>query len=100
MWQWLLAASLAVPVSTYGHSTADRIEVEVGEGSPNLSFCQLRFYEEERGLLLCNWAVNFNRACFVSHPSNIIIRAGSAIAEPEVVGRCENDEPVIKLFHY
>ncbi|MFC6979221.1 hypothetical protein [Microbulbifer taiwanensis] len=50
--------------------------------------------------MLCNWAVNFNFACFVSYPSNKVIQAGAKISEPEVVGECDNGEAVIKLFHY
>ena len=66
-----------------------------GGQSPTLSFCQERFYEEDDGLIRCNWAVNFNFACFVSYPSNKVIQAGSKLSEPEVVGECDNGEKII-----
>ena len=71
-----------------------------GAQSPSLAFCQERFYEEDHGLLRCNWAVNFNFACFVSYPSNKVIQAGSKLSEPEVVGECDNGERIIKILHY
>ncbi|AMX02372.1 hypothetical protein [Microbulbifer thermotolerans] len=99
MWQWLLATSLLVPVSFDTQTII--VGPQPGEGqSPYLSFCQQRFYEEEDGRLLCNWAVNFNYACFVSYPSNKVIQAGAKLSEPEVVGECDDGEPVIKLLHY
>lgn len=98
MWRWLLATALLVPAA---YATQITIGPEQGaSGSPYLSFCQERFYEEDDGLLLCNWAVNFNFACFVSFPSNRVIQAGAKISEPEVVGECDNGERVIKLLHY
>ncbi len=99
MWQWLLAVGLLVPVSL-GAQTITIGPDSGGGQSPALSFCQLRFYEEDDGRLLCNWAVNFNFACFVSYPSNKVIQAGAKLSEPEVVGECDNGEPVIKLYHY
>ncbi|WP_193164821.1 hypothetical protein [Microbulbifer hainanensis] len=99
MWQWLLAANLLMPVSYAGETIT--IGPPQGAGpSPSLSFCQQRFYEEDDGRLLCNWAVNFNFACFVSYPSNKVLQAGSKLSEPEVVGECDNGEPIIKLLHY
>jgi hypothetical protein len=99
MWQWLLAASVVLPVSL---DDGDNTGPQQGGGgqSPYLSFCQQRFYEEEDGRLLCNWAVNFNFACFVSYPSNKVVQAGAKIADPEIVGECDNGEPIIKLLHY
>ncbi|MFI2809685.1 MULTISPECIES: hypothetical protein [Microbulbifer] len=98
MWQWVLATGLMLPVA---YDTQITIGPEQGaSGSPYLSFCQERFYEEDDGLLRCNWAVNFNFACFVSYPSNKVIQAGSKIREPEVVGECDNGETIIKLMHY
>ena len=74
---------------------------QVGGGqSPYLSFCQERFYEEDDGLIRCNWAVNFNFACFVSYPSNKVIQLGSKLSEPEIVGECDSGEKIIKIMHY
>lgn len=99
--RWLLALVLALPCSVFALSDAEEGTEQAGGGaSPYLSFCQQRFYEEEDGRLLCNWAVNFNFACFVSYPSKKTIQAGAKISEPEVVGECDNGEPIIKLFHY
>ena len=101
MWHWLLAAGLVLLVPPVSADDGDNSGSQSGRGqSPTLSFCQQRFYEEDDGRLLCNWAVNFNFACFVSYPSNKVIQAGSKISEPEVVGECDNGEPIIKLFHY
>jgi len=97
MWQWLLASSLLMPVNS---ETVIIGPVPGGGQSPTLSFCQQRFYEEEEGLLLCNWAVNFRYACFVAAPIDKALQAGSKISEPEVVGVCDDGEPVIKLLHY
>lgn len=81
--------------------TEDPGQTQLGGGqSPYLSFCQERFYEEDDGLIRCNWAVNFNYACFVSYPSNKVIQLGSKITEPEVVGECDSGEKVIKIMHY
>ena len=99
---WLLVVSLAVPLS-YADTLrlGDTTGPQAGGGaSPYLSFCQERFYEEDDGRLLCNWAVNFSFACFVSYPSNKVIQAGAKISDPEVVGECDNGERIIKLFHY
>ncbi|SHE74882.1 hypothetical protein SAMN04487965_0566 [Microbulbifer donghaiensis] len=100
MWRWLLAFGLLLSVPCYGETTINVGPESEGGESPSLSFCQLRFYEEENGRLYCNWAVNFRYACFVSYPSDKILQAGSKISEPEVVGECDNGEPIIKLFHY
>lgn len=99
---WLLFVSLAVPLSYADTlSLGDDTGPQAGGGaSPYLSFCQERFYEEDDGRLLCNWAVNFSFACFVSYPSNKVIQEGAKISDPEVVGECDNGEPIIKLFHY
>ncbi|WP_237065348.1 hypothetical protein [Microbulbifer guangxiensis] len=99
--QWLLALGLLLPIGVFAQEVSDSESRQGGGGaSPYLSFCQQRFYEEEDGRLLCNWAVNFNFACFVSYPSNKVIQAGSRITDPEVVGECDNGEPIIKLLHY
>lgn len=95
----MLAAGLILPVA-YSSGDTSVFLLEVEGDSPTFSFCQLRFYEEDEGRLLCNWAVNFRYACFVSHPNNKILQAGSKIAEPEVVGECDDGEPIIKLLHY
>lgn len=97
MWRWLPAVCLLLPICAAGSDDSSNREAS---GSPYLSFCQERFYKEERGRLFCNWAVNFNFACFVSYPSNKVIQAGAKLAEPEVVGKCDNGEPVVKLLHY
>lgn len=76
------------------------IQIDAGGQSPTISFCQERFYDEDDGLLRCNWAVNFNFACFVSYPSNKVIQAGAKLSEPEVVGECDNGEKILKLRHY
>lgn len=68
--------------------------------SPSLAFCQERFLEKDDGLLRCNWAVNFNFACFVSYPSNKVVQVGSLLSEPEVVGECDSGERIIKILHY
>ncbi|MEX2963135.1 hypothetical protein [Microbulbifer sp. TYP-18] len=102
MWLRLLVACCAVPalcVGSYTMSEDALFKPNLGQ-SPTLSFCQQRFYREDDGRLSCNWAVNFNFACFISRPSNIVIQAGAKISEPEIVGECDNGEPVIKLFHY
>lgn len=99
MRQWLLAAGLILPVA-YSSGEGSGSPRGLEGQSPSLSFCQLRFYEEDDGRLLCNWAVNFRYACFVSFPSNKILQAGSKLSEPEVVGECDNGEPIIKLLHY
>ncbi|WGL16856.1 hypothetical protein PVT68_00825 [Microbulbifer bruguierae] len=94
----LLVCQLPLLVSA---QSEDSVQDRVGGGqSPYLSFCQERFYEEDDGLIRCNWAVNFNYACFVSYPSNKVIQAGSKISEPEVVGECDNGERIIKILHY
>ncbi|GAA5524455.1 hypothetical protein Maes01_01012 [Microbulbifer aestuariivivens] len=99
--RWLLALVFCLPVSIFALSDEKEATQEAGGGSsPYLSFCQKRFYEEKEGRLLCNWAVNFNFACFVSYPSNKVIQAGAKISDPQVVGKCDNGEPIIKLFHY
>jgi len=98
MWHWVLATSLSVAVSYSGETIT--IGPQQGGSSPSLAFCQERFYEEEEGLLYCNWAVDFTVACFVSYPSNKVIQAGAKVSEPEVVGECDNGEPIIKLLHY
>ena len=91
----VLAASVAVA------QTEDPGQPQLGGGqSPNLAFCQERFYEEDDGLIRCNWAVNFNFACFISYPNNKVIQLGSKISEPEVVGECDNGERIIKILHY
>lgn len=101
MWQWLLAVGLMWSVSMLVGAVDDTTGSQTQAGqSPTLSFCQQRFYEEDDGRLLCNWAVNFNFACFVSYPSNKVIQEGAKISDPEVVGECDNGEPIIKLFHY
>ncbi|HEY8568529.1 hypothetical protein [Microbulbifer sp.] len=71
-----------------------------GGQSPSLAFCQERFLEKDDGLLRCNWAVNFNFACFVSYPSNKVVQVGSLLSEPEVVGECDNGERIVKILHY
>lgn len=92
---------LILPTGVFALSDTDSEARQAGGGaSPYLSFCQQRFYEEEDGRLLCNWAVNFNFACFVSYPSNKVIQAGSKITDAEVVGECDNGEPIIKIMHY
>lgn len=99
MWHWLLIAGLMLPVSQeYKHKVL-LLEGLAGQ-SPTLSFCQQRFYREEEGRLLCNWAVDFRFACFASSPSKIVIQAGSKITEPEVIGACDDGELIIKLLHY
>lgn len=101
MRQWLLVAGLILSVSPLVLAVDDTTGSQTEQGqSPTLSFCQQRFYEEDDGRLKCNWAVNFNFACFVSHPSNKVIQAGAKISEPEVIGECDDGEPIIKLFHY
>ncbi|MBB5210194.1 hypothetical protein [Microbulbifer hydrolyticus] len=96
-----LASLLSLIVVTAGAQTEDAGQTQLGGGqSPYLSFCQERFYEEDDGLIRCNWAVNFNYACFVSYPSNKVIQLGSKISEPEVVGECDNGERIIKILHY
>ncbi|WP_444930585.1 hypothetical protein ACJJIF_02050 [Microbulbifer sp. SSSA002] len=98
MKSWLLILSLGMTVITGVQiSLADPPQ---GVRSPTLSFCQARFYEEEDGRLYCNWAVNFRYACFVWWPTNKVIPAGAKLSEPEVVGKCGNGEPVVKLYHY
>ncbi|WHI47782.1 hypothetical protein ACJJI5_09315 [Microbulbifer sp. EKSA008] len=100
MKSWLLILSLSVvAIAGVQVSLADPQQVQ-GVRSPTLSFCQARFYEEEDGRLYCNWAVNFRYACFVWWPTNKIIPAGAKLSEPEVVGKCGNGEPVVKLHHY
>ena len=90
-----LVATLAVA------QTEDPGQPQLGGGqSPTLAFCQERFYEEDDGLIRCNWAVNFNFACFISYPNNKIIQLGSKLSEPEVVGECDNGERIIKILHY
>ncbi|GAB2519123.1 hypothetical protein [Microbulbifer agarilyticus] len=87
-------------------ANADDDKEAVGQGqpgggqSPYLSFCQERFYEEDDGIIRCNWAVNFNLACFVSYPSNVVVQAGSLISKPEIIGECDNGEKIIKIVHY
>ncbi len=95
----MLAAGLILPVA-YSSGENSVLLLEVEGDSPTLSFCQLRFYEEDEGRLLCNWAVDFRYACFVPYPRNKILQAGSKITEPVVVGECDNGEPIIKLLHY
>ncbi|WP_295801385.1 hypothetical protein [uncultured Microbulbifer sp.] len=96
--RWWLGL-LLVPVIA-GAQSDDGNGQRGGGRSPSLAFCQERFYEEDDGLLRCNWAVNFTYACFVSYPANKVIQAGAKIAEPEVVGECDNGERIIKLLHY
>lgn len=99
MSRWSLVLCV-VPALVWAE-TNDSGNQQLGVGqSPSLAFCQERFYEEDDGLLRCNWAVNFNFACFVSYPSNKVIQKGSMISEPEVVGECDNGERIIKLLHY
>lgn len=102
MWPWLLAISLCFALlAPEGRANEDDVSSREGTGqSPSLSFCQQRYFEERNGRLYCNWAVDFRYACFVTHPNDKILQAGSAITEPEVVGECDNGEPVIKLYHY
>ena len=97
--RWWLSL-LIVPVLAGAQSSDNDQQQESGGQSPSLAFCQERFYEEDGGLLRCNWAVNFSYACFISYPSNKVIQAGAKISEPEVVGECDNGERVIKLLHY
>ncbi|WP_226660944.1 hypothetical protein [Microbulbifer aggregans] len=99
MSRWWLGAVLA-PALVMAQDTGNGTSRVGGGQSPYLSFCQERFYKEDDGLLRCNWAVNFNFACFVSYPSNKVIQEGSKISEPEVVGECDNGERIIKLLHY
>lgn len=101
MWRRFLVVGLIGSASTLVSAVDDTTGPQTKAGqSPTLSFCQQRFYEVDDGRLLCNWAVNFNFACFVSYPSNKVIQEGAKISDPEVIGECDNGEPVIKLFHY
>ena len=96
-----LAGVLGLWATISGAQTEDPGQPQLGGGqSPNLAFCQERFYEEDDGLIRCNWAVNFNFACFVSYPNNKIIQLGAKISEPEIVGECDNGEKIIKILHY
>ncbi len=97
----LLTGVLVSAGTAIADGTGDQSQTQLGGGqSPYLSFCQERFYEEDDGLIRCNWAVNFNYACFVSYPSNKVIQLGSKISGPEVVGECDNGEKIIKIMHY
>lgn len=97
--RWWLCVLLA-SVITGAQANDSNQQQQQGGQSPSLAFCQERFFEEDDGLLRCNWAVNFNFACFISYPSNKVIQAGAKLAEPEVVGECDNGERIIKLLHY
>lgn len=99
MWHWLFVAGLTLSVSQGDNDKLVFFE-DVQGRSPTLSFCQQRFYREDEGRLLCNWAVDFSFACFASRPSKIVIQAGAKISEPEVVGVCDDGELIIKLLHY
>lgn len=80
--------------------TVESGQQQRGGQSPSLAFCQERFFKQDDGLLRCNWAVNFNFACFISYPSNKVVQAGALLSEPEVVGECDNGERIIKILHY
>ncbi|BBM02907.1 hypothetical protein [Microbulbifer sp. GL-2] len=97
---WLLIPCLCVSSVVAVDIVVADAHQQQGVRSPTLSFCQARFYEEDKGRLYCNWAVNFRYACFVWWPTNKVIPAGAKLAEPEVVGKCGNGEPVYKLHHY
>ncbi|MFD1216449.1 hypothetical protein [Microbulbifer celer] len=94
----VVGALLATPSGA--QDGQDSIQIDAGGQSPSISFCQERFYDEDDGLLRCNWAVNFNFACFISYPSDKVIQAGAKLSDPEVVGECDNGEKILKLRHY
>ncbi len=100
-WLWIgVSVVLVFAMPLVAQESGESVQ-EVGGGrSPSLSFCQERFYDEDDGIIRCNWAVNFTVACFVSYPNNKVIQAGSKLAEPEVVGECDNGEKIVKLRHY
>ncbi|WP_043315941.1 hypothetical protein [Microbulbifer sp. HZ11] len=99
---WLILACLATsPASAQSDSEGGEMTGQPGGGqSPYLSFCQERFYDEDDGIIYCNWSVNFHYACLAPYPSRIPRQAGSLISKPEVVGECDNGEPIIKILHY